>query len=146
MNAVYGDLKRSVFFWDEETPDSTGGHDARPRVTFHMDRKFNDLTPFILYDFVVELYQEFGTTFSISKIKDACIIMDVRLDKYTDYLGRDFRYMMLTSPEYHNIFSRYGVDAIYLHNFPAADGNLDCHRFSVGRAGRPVPSSTPSLT
>jgi hypothetical protein len=71
---------------------------------------------------------------------NGCVAVEVALLRGHDYLGRDFRYLMLTNDTYHAIFRNYSVSDIYIRGFPHARGqipNMDCPRFRVNSDGRP---------
>jgi hypothetical protein len=135
----YAGLRRSVF----EGPDQTSKNFRLmgvPKVRFILQKQFDFGAPFIAYDFLVDLSQAFGRHFKLMDFANGCVAVEVALLRGHDYLGRDFRYLMLTNDTYHAIFRNYSVSDIYIRGFPHARGqipNVDCPRFRVNSDGRP---------
>lgn len=110
-------------------------------MVIQLDRDFNDTAPFIAFDFIVELHQRYGKEIIPIELKDGCIGLTMSLADGLDFQNVDFRYLMLASPIYHDIFRRYGVNKIYLHDFPAdQDSNIGHNKFIVDEMGKPVPA------
>lgn len=133
----YQEIKTRLFGdadWKALYQESRG----QPRVHFQLSREFNDTSCFVVYDFLVELYQNFGKPFHPVDVVEGCVSVVARLDEVRDSRGRDFRHLMLTDPAYHDIFRRYDVDLIYLHGFPIVH-NSDYHRFKTNKLGIPQP-------
>jgi hypothetical protein len=112
---------------------------AKPRVNFQLDRPYDSTAPFVAYDFLVELYQLYGYPVHPVQLERGCIGIAVQLSSPMDYLGRDFRYLMLKDPEYHDLFRRFGVQAMFLHNFPSAGNDDNYSRFRTDELGTPRP-------
>lgn len=133
----YAELKTRLFEPTDWYEAKMAARD-KPSASFRLDREFDDTSPFLTYDFVTELYQEFGQRMHPIGFSQGCISITVALDEPTDYRGIDFRGLSLSDPDYHEIFRRYGVRMLYFDNFPVRD-NANHHRFRVNQQGVPTP-------
>lgn len=108
---------------------------GKPSLKFILARDFDRYSRLLAYDFVTELHEASGIEILDVHVSDGCIDVALRLKSHLDFKGRDLRTQIVGSSEYHSIFSRFDVKAIYLHCFPDAS-NFDNHLI-LGPAGRP---------
>ena len=129
---------RSAFF-SGATDWKTEWQRARdtPRVSFQLDRNFDDTAPFVAFDFMVELYQRFGKPVYPVHFEDGCISLAAQFSSKFDFAGDDLKALFLFDPRYHDVFRRYGVQAGFLYGFNR--DNLDYHRFKTNELGVPQP-------
>ncbi len=145
MADIYSDL-RSLVFADPSHRAKWAEDRYVPNVTFHFDREYGDFSEFLLYKFFAKLTEQFGNPIYPVEINDGCIMAKATLPNPLDYLGRDFRLMMLTDEHYHELFREYDVNIIYVHNFDSgkqydSKHNIDAHHFKVDETGKPLPIS-----
>lgn len=108
---------------------------GKPSIKFVLDREFNRYSKLLSYDFVSSLYDISGISILDAYVSSGCIDIQLRLATHVDYKGRDIRFQIVNSTDYHSLFSRFDVRTIYLHCFPNAS-NYDS-RMILGPLGRP---------
>lgn len=142
-NKYYTDLSQRMF---SDTPlDCLRREDLikfKSRVTFELNREFNRTAYFVLFDFITELYQEFGKPIIPIEVKDSCISCTCYLPDVFGWNDKQFRFFAVTNQEFHSIFRRYNLNKIFFHSFPDLKSNLDnidCNRFEIDISGQPKP-------
>lgn len=133
----YATLRRLFFSgqtdWRREWRDSRG----TPRISFQLDREFNDTANFLAFDFFVELYQRFGNPIVPVHFEDGCISVAAQVSAICDFSGRDIRHLFIADSRYHDVFRRYGVLGGYMYGFPPE--NVSYHAFRINELGVPQP-------
>ena len=142
-NVEYYQFLRAAVFGDTDWKLLSRQARGKPKASFQLDREFSDTSAFIAYDFLVELYQNFGKPVVPIGIDSGCINISTRIDEFQNDHGEDIRYLMLINSEFHDLFRRFGVQAIFLHAFPSGGqerlANIDCHVLKVDNNGIPKP-------
>ena len=114
----------------------------KSRVTFKLEKEFNRFAPYVLFDFLSELYGEFGKPIVPIAVLDEPFSCTSYTPEIRGWDGQDFRHSVLENRNIHEIFNSFNVSEVSFNSFPKPIfnlGNVRCEHFTVDSSGHPTP-------
>jgi len=151
IHEYYREMK-SKLFGRGKLSDNTNSAVRTPTARFTLNRNFDLSMRYAAYKFLVEISENFGPFINPIRLENECINLTVAFEKIFDDEGREFRSLILSDEQYHDIFKRYDVTMIKVENFPGSvdvlgkpkPSNSKFQLFLVDKMGRPSVPSVPS--
>ena len=108
---------------------------SKPELQFRLNRNPNRYSNLLIFDFIVDFFQNSNAHILDIHIRPGCIHVDIRIDSHLDYRMRDYRSLFLIDDNWHRIFYQYDIDLINFHAFPNSS-NFD-RKYQIGSFGIP---------
>lgn len=109
-------------------------------VVFRLNREFDKLAGAFTYKFLSAVYRQYGRQINLLGIDDGCIRIAASFTSATDCRGNEFRDLLIGDGRYHEIFYRFDVEKIILHNFENGTGpHGRVATFDIDKMGQPLP-------